>query len=375
MIRPTRPRRVQYPMPFEGRISRQEVWESLSPSWEQLNHPLVQYEIRSQQRRGRQPRVALAVGIFTVIFFLIALFTQPTAPKFSLLVLVMGALAYVVLGRLRLLIAISAQATRMIVTRRERGDWDLILITPMPKAQWLTMQLTALIWQTWPIIRGLMVGQAVFVLLLVGYLAVEQHENRENEAYYDSFSYSINKDAHYLPAPVFVILALPVGALTIFLPMLEAGMYASAALTGSAESRESAFSILRGLVNLGVGRLVVAVGTVILPMMFAALGGLILLVFPTEDGMGDLILVVVVGLGMTFVVLGGYYISIPLLSLVWEWIPLLGIFALMLEMPYQFHIVITLTFLFTLPITHGYIPFEWTASFLTTGLRQLSRRD
>lgn len=50
----------------------------------------------------------------------------------------------------------------MITVRRERGDWDLILITPIPKAHWLELQLTAISWQVWPLVRNLMIGQAVF---------------------------------------------------------------------------------------------------------------------------------------------------------------------------------------------------------------------
>lgn len=367
-----------YPFtPFEGRLSRDEVWQAVFPPWENLTHPLVRYEIRQTRRRGTRPWLGITVTIITLSAMIAVVLIGGRSWKALWVTMLAGLLAYLVLGRLRLLVALAEQATRMITLRRERGDWDLIMLTPIPKSRWVNLQVTALIWQTWPLVRGLMIIHAVFMLLAIGYLGVAQHDSYQNEAFSDSYQYLPDPDAHYLPAWIFVALALPIGALATLIPLAEVGLYASAVLNASAESRMAAFSLLRAVIYLGIGRIVsTVVFVVVTPLAMMVLIVILGTLFPQEFNGMDVRLAV--GLASGFIMVGtllAYGIPVVFLAFMWEWLPWIGILALTMEMPYLVHVVIFLAFLLTLPYSYTYAPIESTRGFLTSALHRLSRRD
>lgn len=362
-------RRSEYVLLTEGKITRREVWRAMRFPDEYLTHPLAQYEIR--QSLQQKPHsfwiyafVMSAIATAPLTYFIIGL-------EAAVRILLFWAGLYLVLERIRMMLVIVQKATHIITARKERGDWDLISITPLPKSRWLHLQFAAMIWQLWPLVRGLMVAQAIFMLVLIGFLGTVQHENWRNEARGD---YVADADNRFLPPMAFVLLALPIGILTVLQIPFEAGLYAAGALNGSAESKESAFSMLRALFYFGLGRVTMtAVFLAITLTVMVVVGAVILLVLL---GMSEaFIAVFFLALFVVFGTIGVYFLTIPILALVWEWLPLVGILALMIEMPYGVHVVISFTFIISMPFTYGFAPVETMRGFLMSGVHRLARRE
>src|SRR5215207_4833854 len=133
-------------MAKNSQLSGWSILRAVIPPWQDLDDPLVQYDIRHRRRAGRRPWMAIVLGYLTLIalniYFAGQLFADDPIDYQNLLqpvltIGVTGLVVTIIYGHWRLLLAVSAKATAIIAARRRSGDWDLIAITPVEKSRWL----------------------------------------------------------------------------------------------------------------------------------------------------------------------------------------------------------------------------------------------
>lgn len=346
-------------------MTRKQIFLAVLPLWKNLDHPLVQYEIRQLERPHEWRWLISSIMGLTLLILLVALLSY----GFSWQVVgqgVLGGLAvYLILLRLRLFVAVSGRAARMITVRRERGDWDLILITPIPKARWLELQLTAISWQVWPLVRNLMIGQAVFTGVALLYMSAQQHQRWQGEKLDDFLLTDLIPDAHYLPTWMFFLVALPFCMMVICLPLIEIGVFSTAALCASICSKNPSFALFRSFGNT----MKIHVGSSAnilfgLPLLLTAFG----LFFHLGDGfVVTFVLLMVVGIL-------GWLLHLPICFFTWNWLPWLAVWGLTLEVTYLSHALIFWVCLGFFAFAFGFLPLDGMSRAAKQALTHMARR-
>lgn len=194
---------------------------------------LTRYEIlhsRTVHRPSRIVDVGMVLAGVVVVFLTLL---SPLAgicigPIFLLWI-------YGILARWRLNWAVASQIAHAISTRRHTGDWDLIRLIPMSKARWLNTQLVATGFHTWPLVKGLVLTQAIISTTYYLLLLIET-----SSAY---------RGCYFEPCPQrisglsFFLLGLPLMLAWIAFPIMEASLAAAVSSFVSSAIKRPAFSI------------------------------------------------------------------------------------------------------------------------------------
>jgi len=260
---------------------------ALVPPWGSLGDPLVSYDIHPHRRSGQRPWSALVITAFTLLLlctYLVSMLDgfDPYAPTSLLedllpnaLGIVIGGMSlFVMLGHWRLLLAVAGRGAGMIAVRKQRGDWDLIAITPVPKSRWFSAQLTILGWQVFPLVRQLLVVQGVMVLLGFSYTVYFQYLERQ-----DCIQYGCAYTTYPLPIPLYALMVLPFAALIVLEPLLTLGVFSTMSLYVSTLNKRITMSVLGSFVGVYVVRvlmtLVLLISGILLVFLISSLFSLI----------------------------------------------------------------------------------------------------
>jgi hypothetical protein len=241
------------------------------PPWHGLNDPLIRREIPAKQTGADDPWLALFIyGVLSALVYLsfgrylAKLVFRETDPGngegIMLGMVVLSAILALmnIVGHWQLILAITRSAAGMIPVPRQRGDWDLILITPVEKSRWYRLQLSAICWQVWPVTWNLAIvgGLLAVNLFCASFLLTKM--NNEREVWYcaaqDISDMEFCEQKH-LPLRLAAAF-LPFGLFFVALPLIETPLYASASLFANIRAKQSGPAVFYSLASIYGVRLV-----------------------------------------------------------------------------------------------------------------------
>lgn len=359
------PHRDYFPSP----LNPWSFIRAMIPIRQTLDDPLVVYQIRRSQGVGRKPWSLLILAYLILIgeiIFLAGLlaFSNLETQRLSVLVgpmlgVLAGGLSLgVVYGHWRLMLAVFMRAARAVTERRQNGDWELIMITPMPKTRWLRAQLIGMGWQVWPLVRNLMIMQGLLVLLFYGLMVYGVSQADDTDYYYQD-------DSEYLPTPVYIGVVLPIMLGMMIEPILQAGLLGAISFYVSTLSKQPAFAMLYNFLGAFISRVIIA------GVFFYS--GMFFLVFffaftPDSNVMnirGEEILAVLLY----------SCIAIPVSSFFIEWLPTLGATMMAFEADPLEHLLLYMAILSAGGTTYIAIPLLMIRTLATSTVRRLQRRE
>ena len=240
-----------------------QLLRGIAPPWRNLNDPLLHYATRDHQRTGGRPLAFIIIIVLTIAGLIAYLALQNTLTQgytttrerieSALFIVFMGLCLMSVLGHWRLLLATTGRSTAAIAQKRERGDWDLIYITPVSKSRWFRAQITALGWQVFPLVRRLMIVHAIMIVIAFPILMVFHSE-----------------EGGRVSPLLYALELLPFAALWFLEPLISAGIFLSSTLVESSLRKRTWVAFLNGLGTVYLMRVAMAFALVV--------GGFILLV-------------------------------------------------------------------------------------------------
>lgn len=355
---------------FPSPINPWSFIRAVIPVGQTLDDPLVVYQIRRSQRTGSRPWMLVVMAYLVLIGEILyaagmlaygELETQFIGafigPMVGIVAVVLS--LGVIYGHWRLVLAVFSRAAKVVTERRLRGDWELIAITPMPKARWLRAQLIGLGWQVWPLVRNLMIIQTVLVLIFVGVILYDRYDDRGDRYYYEDSSY------HYLPLPVYMILTFPIFAALILEPLMMVAVLAALSFYISTLSKHPAMAMLYNFLGIFFIRSIIAA------VFFYA--GLFFVVFfftfsPNND-LGDFEGASVLGFSLYTC------IAVPITSFFVEWLPALGPLMVSTEARVSEHILLYLSIMCTGLTTYVATPLLLIRSLAARTVRRLQMRE
>ncbi len=338
------------------------------PVGQTLDDPLVVYQIRRSQRTGNRPWMLVVLAYLTllieILYLTIVLNYQSVEPqKFNellgeMLLILAGVLSLgTIYGHWRLMLAVFSRAAQVVTERRQRGDWELIAITPMPKARWLRSQLIGMGWQVWPLVRNLILIQTVLVVIFSGAVLYGLHDNRQDETYPD--------DEYYFHPLAYTLLASPMLLALVLEPLMTVAVLAALSFYVSTLSKHPAMAMLYNFLGtFFIRTLIMAV------LMYAGLFFLVFFfTFSPDNSLGDLE-------GDSFF---GFLLSscifIPLASFFVEWFPAVGASALVGELSTTDHMLVYLTIMCAGLTTYIATPLLIIQSLAARTVRRLQMRE
>jgi len=225
---------------------------SMMPPWgDRLKNPLLHYEVRVHRRAGRRSRIYLFIAVVLTLGVLInlalaSIFSVRTATsrvlaEETVFILMVGLGGMSMLGHWRLLLTILGRSSAAIAQRRERGDWDLIYITPVSKTEWFRAQLTALGWQVFPLVQRLMIVHFVLIVIAFPTLLVLHHEQYTR-----------------VSGLLYAAELLTFAVLILIEPIFTAGIFTTSALLESSMRRRAWVAFLSGFTMVYATRVVIA---------------------------------------------------------------------------------------------------------------------
>lgn len=305
---------------------------------------LTTYEIRHGSSLGESPCLVNGVVAVTLVMVSGLALLSPcvgvcAAPLFIFWV-------YSIAARWRLVWSSASRLASAISARRQTGDWDLIRLIPMPKTQWLHTQLVAMGWQVWPLLKGLIITQwgiaTVFFMLL---LAETSASSR--------YCYA-EPCLQRMPGLSFFLAGLPLLAMWVAVPLMEAGLVASMSGLVSSYINRPGFAIAASFVGALVMRVILGLaGWVIMYLLYSELA-------VKSDYSWDRSRPPVLP---SFIELAG-------IAVFWEWLPALGLGEISTHRAFSsiehtglYAVVFGTIFLSYIMIPFGLIHvfFKWTA--------------
>ncbi len=363
--RPYLPRAEYFPTP----MNPWSFLRALIPLRQSLDNPLVVFQIRRGEQVGRNPWILLmtayCIVIFEILYLVGVLVVEDieTLRLNDLLLPMLGILMFclslgAVYGHWRLMLAIFLRIARVVTERRQNGDWDLIAITPMPKARWLQAQLVALGWQVWPLVRNLIILQTLLSVILYGF-AVYQIETE----FGDNGIYEDPQDP--LPISIYTIAVLPMLAGMVAEPIFFMGLLTAVAFYVSTISKQPAMAILYNFLGTFLARSVISA-------VFFYGGAFFTLFFLSFTGEMDLS-----GFdGSAFIGFILYTcIGIPVSSFFIELMPPFGPIMMAIEADALEHFLIYLTILCTGVTAYIITPLVMIRTLTDSTLSRLQRRE
>ena len=233
--------------------STSRLLRSILPPWgDRLSDPLLQYEARTHRRAGGRPwayvfivsllALGVVINLALVNIFAVRSASSRVLAEETVAILIIGLSGMSVLGHWRLLLSTIGRSSAAISQKRERGDWDLIFITPVSKSRWFQAQLTALGWQIFPLVRRLMIVNGVMIVVALPVLIVLK----------------IEEGGDVSPL-IYALEMLAFAALIIVEPIFSAGIFVSSALVESSLRQRAWVSFLTSLGVVYLMRLVMSV--------------------------------------------------------------------------------------------------------------------
>lgn len=191
------------------------------PKWAHPRFPLVANELRRYspvnvhvvQVRQDFSHILSILNRFFLISTLIILIGGGPVFGFFLLVLtfMLSPVLFMVSEILytRVLVSIPAQTSEMIAGEIERGTWDIVLATPLPRYQIIFSKFAALFWNAQPALGPILLSR----FLLIAYLTTERNIIAKQRFTFEEIS----------------TLGL-VGLLIVFVPLLELWAFSNAGM-------------------------------------------------------------------------------------------------------------------------------------------------
>lgn len=338
------------------------------PVGQALDDPLVVYQLRRRQRTGSHPWMLVVLAylalIIEILYLIIVLNYDSVEPQNltellgEMLTILAGVLSVgTIYGHWRLMLAVFSRAAQVVTERRLRGDWELIAITPMPKARWLRSQLIGLGWQVWPLVRNLIIIQTVLMFIFSGALLYGLYDNRQNETY--------PNDEYYYPLPVYMLLASPMLLAVILEPVMTVAVLAALSFYVSTLSKHPAMAMLYNFLGIFFIRTLIMAVLIYSSLFFA----FFFFTFSPDNNFGSMD-------GSSFF---GFLLSscifIPLSSFFVEWFPAIGAAALVGELSTLVHVLLYLTILCAGLTTYIATPLLIIQSLASRAVRRLQMRE
>jgi|GEM_PF-6162967 len=304
------------------------VMRAMFPPWGNLEHPLVRYGIKHHQQRRTWGLVLMAYAVLGIwCFYMIGLINDPDATNSDTVTDVIITLCSIMLGlgllyswaaHVQLFFHVSRRSAALIAQMRERGDWELISITPISKTRWLFYQTTAIGWQSFPHVRQLMVTHALLSIPLAIVFTYSSYESWQN-----GFTYG---DEYYLHPVIALGAAIPIFLLMIAEPLLAVGVFIASSLRASSQTKRSSMAILSSFAWVGsiryIGSLVAIHSAVFYLLLLNTIGR-----FLGIDGTDD---PDISGLELLFYI--GYTCMLALMFVaLWDWLPLFTLLILLVS--------------------------------------------
>jgi|GEM_PF-5768566 len=141
--------------------------------WLFLDDPIVRYGIQ-QNKLIVHPTFLLKIYItLSTVLGLWAIVDGNTI-MVQIRILILMAGIFSLLAHIHLLVGIISRTGNIISVMRQRGDWELFILTSIDKSRWLIAQGAVISWQVYPLVRQIVSIHAISSIPIITFVIASQ---------------------------------------------------------------------------------------------------------------------------------------------------------------------------------------------------------